>query len=691
MKITKIAQSNNNFIHLYALEPNRTGGRIVIYERPFGQSSDVFKSILNKSQSNKNQDPYSGRILRFTVDTLTGYTYLPDEEANAYFYTGHYREEDTPRIIKAFKDYVKSKFPEVELKDTSPIGGDPLNTIRVLKVEDFPSAVEFLKKNVTHLKDRIGELNLSVIEANLQLMPETVQQLGVDARIDSLLVDGESSQKEIQFIMKPNAKMGQGNSVSLITQPAPFILINTGTSANITFPDKESIIVRHIHNYVSKKEPDSKLHVVELIKHALYSGMSIKDLCQEMFYTNNVNDLESFWALGNLIIKAADSFSKLGYKSPISKEYHYVVKRSEASPSFLKEIEPSPKGERFSTAGQPVLLKIIYVDEKDNVLLSSPLYIPEDRMAGILGAKSSISAEYDPNDFWIKTEGSSDNLEKESPIMLKVLTEDVWSKTPSPQKPKDMNGRFPIKEKGAGEAMFERKKVSDFYQATETIKKTCAQLSTLENPVQFTDLDVYIGPSQRVFGITAGFLDDKKIKEAGQEIPIDAGNGLKIFPPCMVIDTEMQTSPAARNDMLIHEYQHYINVILEIPSPEYSTENMGNGGKLTPEEVKRWMFYLSSPDEQKAHIAQIKYLLLLGMNKDQILEKMMPAGIRYDNIALAKMYMKFTDTALEEIKNKKKLDEARKREYSLKHKLFEDSEETEEDFFFGSPPDNYDF
>lgn len=648
MRIYKIAEDEQQeeLLHFYVPEPAYTEGKSLVYERPFGIPVDTFKSIYNRSKAKRGEDLFRGEVLHAAYDIKGGRLYLPDQKANAYFF----RHPDLKSMLAACYEVLQEKHKIKDLKPQPIIKGDPLSSIRVRKIGDFLAAKQFIEKHLlAHHQDQ-SLLELPVVEANMDMMPTTLHQLDIEENAQGLLVKKDQGQS-VTFTLKPNPYEGQRKSVVAHVQETPFILINLSPKAKVSEADKERVVVTYLQDYSSKDR--SEMSHEELIdnmyysmKYILYLGWSLKDLSYFVLGPGRVNSFQDFWLNGTYLLQAQKALEKTGYQNTFTPWFYYTFKARDDFPIKLPESEP---GQAFDTSGQPEVMQILHYDKESQFLvLKSKLYIQPETAKNIFNAHSDVTVgEYDPTDHYIKTNLPTDMMQHTSPVSMKIMTEDM--KRSGGKLPEDLPaGKFPFKIKTPTDVHFEKKKISDYFQAADFIRETCKKLTSDERPIEFQDLDVYVGPwiqvSQGQLGL-GGFISEERMKKAKLEIPYEIIPGLKLYPPAILIDSQAYPSVADRSNFLVHEFRHNINNIMGIESPDYEIPPKGS---WTPDKVKKWLFYLKSPDERLAHITQIKYFLSSGMGREQILRVFLKEGITEKNLPIARRYNQLIEEAQEE-------------------------------------------
>lgn len=680
MKIYKTSWSQarkNELLHFYALEPNYTRGQVVLYERPFSISCETFKNVLNASRQKKNEPLFNGMVLHVCFDVSSGRLYLPDAAANVYFFKTPALKQILQECYRALKD----KYSFDNIPSLPVVKGDPLGTLRLRQLNDYASAQSFIEKHLVTQKQDKGILETPVVEANLSIMPETVKALGINVKTQGMWVD-ETNGETISFTIAPDASIGQYSAILAHAQKTPFVLINISPEAKVSEADKERIVVTELQH--RKTEDTDTVNRQDLMsqtyysmKYILYLGWSVKELGEYIFSPEHISSLRDFWYYATYLLQAMHSLERAGYSVIKKIPFYYMMRIDEDFPIRFKT---GPTGQAFDVNGQPEVMQILHFDSTNKIIvLRSSLYVPPQTAKKIFSAEGEVVvAEYDPDDRYLKTNTSPDSIGISSPATLKVTCEDVWRE--GGKKPEDMTpGKYPIKAATTAEIYFEKKRISDFYQAADFIKDICYQLDTPERPVPFQDINVYVGPWRRASregGLAGGYVSEARLREHNIPIPFEIMKGLMLYPPAIIVDTDLYPSVADRAHVLVHEYRHHINQMIGIPSPKYEIPK--GEGELSSEDIQKWLIYLNSPDERLAHITQIKYFIGMGLSKEQIMRSFLPDGITYNNMPIARKYDEYINTAQKELVEELKTKEERKRINQALEKLTTEAPPEEE-------------
>lgn len=616
-------------VHYYALE-TEDKSKPKIFESSFPMPSSVALQKINEKLKSEGKSQFNGRILRVTYDLIGRQYYLPELEDTSRVLDGSRLSAMFAAVkIQIEKDYGDVSYPSAN----APIPAEPGTTFRIKKISDFPNAWSFIKRAFPNIETP----NLPVIEANLSKMPTTV------ARIRPVLGDRKGAYisprvcSSLAFMSK-----NRDNVESMIhNQSTPFILIDISPDRKTSFSDKESAVLSTYKEVLDDESGGEKVGAMTgaqfySIEIMMYMGWSVEEICNFMISTENTNSAAEAVSKGAHILLAAQSLSKSGFKNPAERPYYYSFVFGKNFPLSL------------SKSG---LFTILSMDSNSNwVTIRSFIFLSDGILRKCFDSQSEvIRGQADPkgNVFYVNNDVS--RLREESNSCYWAVVNFARSDSEN----KDLK----FKVFTAAEKQFQRKTISMYPQAEETLIKTCERFKT-----SFDDIEVIVGPwMQTQLSLTAGFVSREIIEKKGLKIPLEIVKGLFVYPPFIVIDTKETPSVPDRTNFLIHEYQHYINlktgkVGVDV---EYDTE------KLKGDTKKFISDYLGDYNEELAHIEQVKNLLATGMSRDDIVNFFVPAGLTdLQQVALAAKYYEFADKAYNEMLRENIVDEPSEEDFN---------------------------
>jgi hypothetical protein len=191
------------------------------------------------------------------------------------------------------------------------------------------------------------------------------------------------------------------------------------------------------------------------------------------------------------------------------------------------------------------------------------------------------------------------------------------------------------------------RKISEYYYATDFIKKMCEK-----NNIPFQDFDVIIGPIEKKFGrgTQGGFMDKNMFIKSKMAIPYEIEKGIWVSPPVMFINSVTMPSYAEQTETLIHEYRHYLFGLQE-PTYEPTYNKIKDKGN------EFWYEYFTDPSERAAHKEEIMYELMLGKSYDEIIRNKVGGQVLVSNYPIARKFSELVQEAMDEIEKKEKQNE----------------------------------
>jgi len=646
METIKIAWSDkrkNQIVNFYALEAP-AGGSPLVLTMPFSvATTEDVRVQLNAERVRKGQKEYDGPILHVCLDLSSGRMYLPNMES--------------PKEIE-LDDKQRNMLAAVKLQATRLVGplplapvirGDPLTTIRCRTVEDFPSVAAFIRKQIGNAPDAMrAHMDLPVVEADLSKMPATVRRLPKGIAQKQAAYIGPKLCSHVDFYYNDLETTG---GVFVLSQKTPFILINLSEDAGVSAADKERLVVtmhREFSADVGGTQTSGQVEELRAIKYLMYIGWSMKDLCLWMLKPDSVTDFRDLMFKGSYIWNAAKSLAADGYPDPSGKPYYYSMR---LSGNFPIRFAPNMHGQPVEQRGQPDMFRVLYYDSSKNIItIRTPLYITDDLAMKVFNASEVLmTAQYEGETKELAVESPIHALVQESPTTMSVVKGDVSASN-------RVGTDVRLREKNSMDAVFERKKISDYPQAADVIKSICQRVTSEQKRVEFNDLPVIIGPWMAANGMRGGYCDARTIEAAGMKVPVEPVEGFFVYPPCILIDNEAKLNVADRTNVIIHEYRHHINSILWISDPRKRTEQVDK--ERNKDDVQGFLAYLSDPNERLSHLAQFKYMIGTGMSREEILLEMFD-GRRPTaaEIPIARKYVEIINDAAKEMQADKEGDE----------------------------------
>ena len=438
-------------------------------------------------------------------------------------------------------------------------------------------------------------------------------------------------------------------------------MINTSSKAEVSDADKERFVVMGYKEYAAEhhpSNPDSGLSPeVQTYKYLMYIGWSFRELSIFLCHGQSFNDFYELLFAGSFLYNAAKMLEADGYPDPASNPFYYSFKVdvNKFPVRFM-----APEGvEVFDYSRQPEIFRVVYFDRTTSyITFKTPLYITEDVLERVFHPQSQVTvSQYDKTEKQVYSEISPSELAEQSKTTIDALLADNANVN------KVDRNELQITEKPSLEWVFERKHISDYPQVSEIIKDLCLKLAknpdkearAVPSEIRFDDLEVVVGPWSELLQCRGGYYSVDNIKKAtGGKTEFEPVPGFKVTAPVIIIDNLQAKTVGDRTSTIIHEYRHHINVQLWVDSPEY--ENPGDA-KDEEEQVQRTVKYLTNPQERLAHKTQFKYMLSIGISKEQILRNRLGRKPTIKDIPYVKEYLSIINEASKELEEESREEE----------------------------------
>ena len=568
-------KKKNDIVYYYALEGKGKGGAPLVMVSEIPMSSTVARQQVNK-QYQKNKEPlFDGEILAAQLDLSSGRIYLP--ETNNLNQVE--KNPDTNMMLQAIRLNATKTYGN--LPDAAIILGDPFKLIRVRHVEDFSSGAKFIKAHLQEEGTSSDLVNLPVIEADLSKMPQTLKSLP-KYRDNLQRQGGLISDKEISAVVfeVPNNTGGGQGSRQIHIQKTPFILINTAQESRMGDADKERVVITGYKEFCTMGVTPGLVNSSGkyTIKYLIYMGYPFRNLCESMITVEDTVDFPDMITKGMSLVRAARDLAKSGYEDPAKRSTYYAFN---IGSDFPVRFQPQMQGAPYDQSNQPEIFTIVHYDTKtDTIVFKTPLYLSDEILAKILKASGEIiRCEYDPYESCIKTDEPPSRLFYTSQLSADVIKQDIQNTLDFERSQAEKNGEqvpeadgpLEFKERQRIEALFQRRKISDFYQVTDRIKEIINKLNTEEKNVEFNDIPVVTGPWSQMMGFEGGYTNMDKIRRSGTKLPMKLfpSSDWELMPPFIMIDNQNNPSVADQAHIVIHEYRHHINDQIGVHSPDY--------------------------------------------------------------------------------------------------------------------------
>jgi hypothetical protein len=609
---------------------------LFVHQAPVTVAAETAKKLLEKQSKQSFATPF-----HVCLDADSGLIYLP----NSY----DFLEEDRDALLQAAK--VKILKEQGDVTNRPPIEGSPFSSLRIRSVKKFANISSIIEKTLS--KEIV---DLPVIEANLDRMPALKKILPAAYREQSDFVGGyigKDIAKSISFVDEiDNGGRLRKQSIHLLDQPTPFILINVSPTTDPNVVEKEWAVLSGYRDYLGEQEAeflDEMGNFADLyaIKRHLYMGWPFEEVCSLL-----LDKAANFGELINgirFIGDVVESMEKDGQPNPSDIPYYlsFKVDPKDFPLKFdhLYDENGDPVQEAFSTQYKNFMV-CHYDHATSTILLQSSAFISPKICDLILNAQSRpLIVKYNPEDDVIDVKSEDASYRTANTITLqqirfmyvKIFGCDFDIKYRMTHGTYDSVATDP--------RLFVKRKLSEYHYACDFIRYMCDKCG-----VEFKDFDVVVGPIEELFGrgVQGGFMGKMQFAQSGIKSPLKVTEGVSVEPPVIFINSMTMTSYADQTDTLVHEYRHYI---YGLQNPFY--KNRYNEVKDTNGDnyYKRWYLYFTDPNEQAAHMEQIRYDLAAGQSVDEIIRDKVGGEITLDNYQVAMKFREIVQAAMEEKQN----------------------------------------
>lgn len=641
----------NQIVNYFVVPPYSIGKMPRVFISPVTMNAEVGKTIIME-QLKKNKDFIpSKKILHVCFDLDSKQIYIPN--------AAEFQKDEMDMLLKAAQIKIAKDYGNYS--NSRPIEGSPFSSIRVRSVSSFGYTLNAIKDSFKNKEFT----DLPVIEANLTRMPTTLRQLPSNYSRNDKFAGGYISDNFAKSITFYDEKEISGKNrkekIQLLTQKTPFILINISPIAEVSSTEKEWTVLsgyrEFLHDQPKNESAEKFDSFADLyaVKRFLYLGWPFEEICQTL-----LQDAKNFGELINginALVSAADTFESEKYSNPSSNHYYLTFKIDTNTFPLKLDSMISEQG-RFNPNRQIDNFRIIDFDPQSKfILIETPAFVSPTICQKILKSiNKPLVTRYNPtiNTIDVKSpEGTLKEYQFEKKQIAKIsalINHDIRKNKTEEEK---ANIKYPAFRDDArsrnvslsNPEICQIRKLSEYYYATDQIKKFCEK-----NGVEFKDVEVVIGPIERIFGkgVQGGFMGAKQWSQNKLKIPHELEKGLFVTPPLISINSVNMPSYAAQTTTLIHEYCHNI---YSITHPEH--EHLYNKDPHLREKdaLKWWELYFDDPDERRAHIEEIKYELTSGKSADELIRDKVGGAINISNYKQSyPIALKFRELIQEAIK-----------------------------------------
>jgi len=596
-------------------------------------------------------------LLQVCYDIDSGRFYVINKD----YFTNYQFEE----LFDKIKDKVVETFGTYSKEPI--IYGSPFSSLRVRYLDGFKNI-----KDLIH-KDLGGENvdRIPIIEVNLNRMPSVAKALPPHLKMrtqddrEGTVLGGYVSPhdtKGINFYEEIDIDgRKRDKPENLLSQKAPFILINIGSDPQPSAPEKEWHILNGYREYFfdpsvfgDYAEDAPQAHrdaFLFAIKRFLKLGWTFEEISN--IFIKNVGNFHQLIGSANELMKIAYSFEEDGHENPAKTPYYVSFKTDDKFPINISSMIRNGK---LSADRQIPWFRVIDYNTKTKfVIIETPVYVREEIWRKFFHPvtiplitrynryTNTIDIKSDDHSYVNMVKGDKDRLTQLAKVRYFNETEVPEGKD-KPQFRSDHNSRS-IRI-GDGDS-FHLRDLKDYYDACELLEPLAK-----EREVSFENLNVVVGPVEMLFGqgIKGGFMSAESFKKSEIEAPYEIAKGIFVNPPLIAIDTVDMPSPAEQASTLVHEYAHNL---FSITNPEHENQYNKDPKLKDTDRDKYWYLYLTDKDERQAHSEQIKFELKSGISIDEMIRDKVGGQVTPENYNIAILFKDIIDSVIEELEGQK--------------------------------------
>jgi len=637
----------NQIVSYFASYP--TGkGKAKVFKAPVSMNSQVAIEIL-KEQFPKLESKHLLQIC-FDIDSKRLYVLNKD-------YFTQYQFED---LLEEIKNKIKSQFGYISKEPI--IYGSPFSSLRVRSLDCFEHIKNIAQENLG--ADSIYDI--PIIEVNLNRMPTVEKALHPRHKMinknnpNGVFLGGYISPQETKGIHFYEEIDIDGRKKEkperLLSQKAPFILINIGSDPQPSTPEKEWYVLNGYREYLQDKsifeeaiDRDHSDAFLFAIKRFLKLGWTFEEV-SDIFVKNSCGLFELV-SSSNELMKIAYSFEKDGYENPAKTPYYTTFKIDDKFPISIDTMIQD--GKLQEDRQLPWVRIIDYNPKTKYIIIETPVYIGEETYRKIFKPVTiplitrynkyteTIDVKSDDFSYINLKRGDKDQLMQLSKIQyfnqFEAQKNGVSEKVSFRS---DENSRS-IK-MGDGKS-FHLRDITDYIDACEQLRQLAK-----DRGVEFENMNVVVGPVETIFGqgVKGGFMSEEAFKKSEMESPYEIAKGIFVKPPLIAIDTVDMPSPAEQASTLVHEYAHNL---YSITNPEHESQYNKDPSLKDTDSEKYWNLYLTDADERQAHSEQVKFDLRSGVSIDEMIRDKVGGQVKKNNYHIAILFKDIIDDVVKKM------------------------------------------
>jgi len=646
--MTKV-KIRNQIISYFASLPTKNN-KSRIFRAPVSMNAKTALELL--------KDRFKG----FDAKHLLQVCYDVDSKRLYVINKDYFTKDQYENLLSKIKEKIVKSFGSYSSK--SVIYGSPFSSLRVRYLDGF----EYINGIV---KDDLGGEDIKkipIIEVNLNRMPSVEKILPMRFKMRSIdnpqgvFLGGYISPDEIKGINFYEEIDIDGRKKDkpekLLSQSAPFILINIGSDPQPSTPEKEWHILNGYREYfrdrgvfgndAKQENSDSFLFA---IKRFLKLGWTFEEVSN--IFLKNACNLFELISSANELMRIAYSFEEDGFENPAQTPYYVSFKIDDKFPMNISSMIQD--GKLSSERQMPWFRVIDYNPKTKFVILETPVYVREEIWRKVFNPvtipfitrynryTNTIDVKSDDHSYVNFVKGDKDrNMQLAKMRYFNELEAEKINdlKNEKVKFRSDENSRS-IKI-GDGNS-FHIRGINDYHDA-------CVQLEKLADKrgVSFDELNIVVGPIERLFGegVRGGFMDASSFEKSKLEAPYEIAKGIFVSPPIITIDSVDMPSHAEQASTLVHEYSHNL---YSITNPEYEHQYNKDPKLKDTDKDKYWNLYMTDADERQAHSEQVKFELKSGVSVDEMIRNKVGGQVTADTYNIAILFKDIIDETVVEM------------------------------------------
>ena len=535
----------NKIVNYFATMPG-TDGVPKVYLCPVTIPADEGKKLLEKQ--------LKGSGVKISGTSIMHVCFDMDSERIYVINANEFEQNMKQLMLKAVEIRIAKDFGGGSLSMHKPIEGSPFSSIRVRSVDSFGYVVKAIADSFPEQQ----MVNLPVIEANLERMPSTLKHLPElfhHERFTGGYIS-PNTMNQIRFIDElDNRGQKRKQPLFLLDQPTPCIVLNISAKVKMSSADKERTVLMGYRDYlydqaISMDEKQRNQQILRATSFAdiyaakrfLYLGYPFEEVCKVFF--EMAKDFGGLYNSIQRLMQAANELEDDGYPNPARIPYFMTFRIDPKKMQLGLNLKGLiGKNNQIDPSKQLAYFTIIEYDVTTNyVIVQTPAYIEPEVCMKVLNAQNRpLITRYNPTIGKVdvkSTQGVLSQYKQEQNQLAKITALNKYQigKLFPDKKDTPVEYRDDSRAQSVSQSSTEQlhlRKISEYFYACDRIKKICK-----ERNIPFFDLDVVVGPIERLFGrgTQGGFMSKQNWLKSKMKIPYELETGLFVSPPMILIN-----------------------------------------------------------------------------------------------------------------------------------------------------------